>query len=86
MLMKILLLSLVKKNKHNINLMRLKKIKINFKITNNNINLIIYDLSFGILYHQIYIKDNILLNNTFYIKELFLEYLWESGVLKKIKK
>ena len=86
MLMKILLLSLVKKNKHNINFMNLKKIKINFKITNNNINLIIYDLSFGILYHQIYLKNNILLNNTFYIKELFLEYLWESGVLKKIKK
>lgn len=65
--------------------MNLKNIKLNFKITNKNINLIIYDLNFGILYHQIYLKNNFLLNNTIYFKTLFVEYLFEVGILK-IKK
>lgn len=55
-------------------------IKLNIKITNNNFNLIIYDLNFGILFSQNYCKYNIL-----FIKELFNEYLFEIGVLK-IKK
>lgn len=65
--------------------MMLKNIKLNFKITNKNINLIIYDLNFGILYHQIYLKSNLLLNNNVYLKTLFIEYLFEVGILK-IKK
>jgi hypothetical protein len=65
--------------------MNLKNVKLNFKITNKNINLIIYDLNFGILYHQIYLKSNFLLNNTIYFKTLFVEYLFEVGILK-IKK
>jgi hypothetical protein len=68
-----------------------KKIKLNFKITNRNINLIIYDLNFGILFSQIYLKNNIILSNILFMKILFNEYLLESGVLKikknkKIKK
>lgn len=65
--------------------MILKNIKLNIKITNNNIHLIIYDLKFGILFSQNYYKNNILLNNILFIKELFNEYLFETGIIK-IKK